>query len=728
MCVVCVVCVCVCFKYLFKIFFPPPLCFYFFFFKKKKHKIKTKGREKKKKEEEETMASKVCLNMIVKNESRIILRCLSSLVKFVHCYIIHDTGSDDGTPELIQKFFDEHKVPGRVVHTQFENFEHNRNLALKDAMAEEGVDFILLLDADMQLCVPQASPEEFWSSLTLPAYRVCQKSSLVYYNVRLLGKPCFTDAKYIGVTHEYLNTGPHAIGTMDPEIAYMPDSGDGGCKQDKFVRDKKLLEQDVKNNPKNVRSWFYLGQTYKDMGKNSRAIATYRKYLELHSWDEERFMAQYMIGFCFLRMGNTAQAFEELTKAFEMRPSRSEPLYHMVKTCREKGWHQLGWVLAMKGTQIPFPSRDVLFVEKCIYDYMFWYELHILASYVRPEKGLSICDYLLLNRKTLNFRNDSLIQNIKQNMVFYLKPFGSLRTEKISIPNQPEGYNAMNPSVLSASDDSLLVNVRLVNYQMSDQMQYSLLSGDPISESSPVHTRNFRTVYHQKGFSEGQEVHFHWDGPFYPNLCTGYEDVRIFKFKGKLHASCTTRFIVESGTNSIALIDPENRVELLESPYPGRCEKNWLFFENDYGELCHIYSYSPLTIYSGSKVVCRKDHPDDFQDFRGSAGPVGVVLEGKPYYLVVVHEVLADFYYPRRYVHRFLLIDIIKFEIAHVSLPFTLADDKGTTKHIQYVSGMAGFQGNQVVLGWGSMDAEAYLSFFDLGNVLDFTTAKTSVL
>ena len=47
----------------------------------------------------------LCLNMIVKNEGKIILRLLESVVSIVDCYCISDTGSTDNTIELIENIF-----------------------------------------------------------------------------------------------------------------------------------------------------------------------------------------------------------------------------------------------------------------------------------------------------------------------------------------------------------------------------------------------------------------------------------------------------------------------------------------------------------------------------------------------------------------------------------------------------------------------------------------------
>jgi glycosyltransferase involved in cell wall biosynthesis len=47
----------------------------------------------------------LCLNMIVKNESKIITRLLQSVVGVIDTYCICDTGSTDNTIEVITEFF-----------------------------------------------------------------------------------------------------------------------------------------------------------------------------------------------------------------------------------------------------------------------------------------------------------------------------------------------------------------------------------------------------------------------------------------------------------------------------------------------------------------------------------------------------------------------------------------------------------------------------------------------
>ena len=90
---------------------------------------------------------KICLNMIVKNESKIIKRCLESVLPFIDTWCIVDTGSTDGTQDIIKEFLKD--IPGILHEKPWINFGHNRNEALE--LARSWGDFILLTDADMVL-------------------------------------------------------------------------------------------------------------------------------------------------------------------------------------------------------------------------------------------------------------------------------------------------------------------------------------------------------------------------------------------------------------------------------------------------------------------------------------------------------------------------------------------------------------------------------------------------
>ena len=110
------------------------------------------------------MPISICLNMIVKNESKIIARMLASVSPYIDSYCICDTGSTDNTEEVIHNYFQSltPPIPGVVVHEPFQDFEYNRSFALKACEGREKADYILLLDADM-IFWTNYDPKEFHS-------------------------------------------------------------------------------------------------------------------------------------------------------------------------------------------------------------------------------------------------------------------------------------------------------------------------------------------------------------------------------------------------------------------------------------------------------------------------------------------------------------------------------------------------------------------------------------
>ena len=114
--------------------------------------------------------NQLCLNMMVRNEAANIERCLASVADHIACWVIGDTGSSDGTQEIIQSFFTRRGIPGELHQFPFHNFEQARNAALERAHASPlKYDYLLFCDADMELVV---SDPEFRASLSAPGYLV----------------------------------------------------------------------------------------------------------------------------------------------------------------------------------------------------------------------------------------------------------------------------------------------------------------------------------------------------------------------------------------------------------------------------------------------------------------------------------------------------------------------------------------------------------------------------
>jgi glycosyltransferase involved in cell wall biosynthesis len=126
----------------------------------------------------------ICLNMIVRNESKIITRLLNSVLPIIDCYCICDTGSTDNTIEVITDFFKTHNISGIIFSEPFKNFGYNRTVSLQKCYGLS--DYVLLLDADMQLSISSTFDKSMLSSYEV--IYICQGNLYTNYhcNIRII--------------------------------------------------------------------------------------------------------------------------------------------------------------------------------------------------------------------------------------------------------------------------------------------------------------------------------------------------------------------------------------------------------------------------------------------------------------------------------------------------------------------------------------------------------------
>ena len=339
---------------------------------------------------------RICLSMIVKNESALITECLDSVRPWISSFVVCDTGSTDNTVEQVENWGRAHNIPGLVESIDFGNFSQARNQALEKArQSPYDFDFMLLIDADMRLVSNSSTPREL--DPAVDAYLLEQRSSgLDYWNLRLLHRKA--QAEYQGSTHEALwvdGKTEHLHG------AWMVDLACGANRPEKLGRDLTLLHQDLENDPQNARAAFYLAQTYKDSGDWSSALRYYRLRCRLHGWDQETWYATYMMGYCLLMLGRHQQAVQTLLQAYSLRPERTEPLYWLARHHREQGQYELAWLYVRNGLEKPCPAGQPLFLQRDIYRWGFREEASVLGYYLKDtrarDSGLEQCERLAVS-------------------------------------------------------------------------------------------------------------------------------------------------------------------------------------------------------------------------------------------------------------------------------------------------------------------------------------------
>ncbi len=348
----------------------------------------------------------VCLNMIVKDESKVIERCLASVKPLIDYWVIVDTGSTDGTQDIIRKFMND--IPGQLYERPWVNFEHNRNESL--SFAKHAGDYLVFIDADEQF---EYAPDFKMPELNKDCYFFnCIYGGTIYH--RLLMVNNHIDWKWIGVLHEFLDS-PQAKDDAVFEGVSNRINTDGARSKDpkKYYKDAELLTEALKKEPNNARYMFYLAQSYRDAGEIALALEHYKKRVEMKGFDQEVFISLYMIAILqeFLEMDQSTVT-RGYYKAFEYRPTRAEPLFRLANYYRRKGDYVYGHIVSTLGMSIPM-SYDSLFVERWVYEWGLQLEASICAYWIdKFYECIKISQMLLEKRNLPDHVKETLQSNL----------------------------------------------------------------------------------------------------------------------------------------------------------------------------------------------------------------------------------------------------------------------------------------------------------------------------
>lgn len=347
------------------------------------------------------MRTKICLNMIVKNETPVLERLFNSVKDIIDYYVIVDTGSTDGTPEFIRQWMKKHGIAGQVHSHDWVNFGVNRTQALQYAYQAQQADWLLLIDADEELI---CTDKNFYKKLQKgTSYYLEKTHGNLKYSVLNLIDISQTTWQWQSVVHEYLHCiqGASPIQSLsEPRI--LSHIGEGarsqnGNAQQKFANDAALLETELAINPNHPRHRYYLAQSYRDGGQLELAYQNYLiRATMTEGWIEEKFFAQYQVGALAILLNKPhGMILDAFLKAYELRPSRAEPLHDLAKYCRLKNLFAQAYLFANMGVQLPYPA-DLLTLTKEIYQWRLWDELAVSAYWLgKYAESKQACEKIL---------------------------------------------------------------------------------------------------------------------------------------------------------------------------------------------------------------------------------------------------------------------------------------------------------------------------------------------
>lgn len=375
----------------------------------------------------------ICLNMIVKNEERIIINTLKKLYEKIKWdyWVICDTGSTDKTREVIVEHFKNVNIPGELVCHEWKDFGHNRTEALKSAF--EKTDYVFVFDADDEICLDFKLPD----NLRADAYNFqfghhgdycCYTRALLVNNRKKW--------KYVGVLHEVIVPDGFANSTEIINGKYFVVSGRSGDRNtnnpDKYLKDALVLEKayyeslEKKQDNLYERYAFYCGNSYCDHGDAENAIKWYKITLTHNNWSQEKFMSCIKLFNCYEKLGQRETGFYYCLKSISYDNERGEGLHQLIVhyCCENMNDVAYSYYTLIKDYienrhEMSVSNNNKLFIDNSILNFHLPYYMVIVCEKTRHyDSGIKMLE-LIFSKKQKNI-SDFFVRCLLFNMQFFI--------------------------------------------------------------------------------------------------------------------------------------------------------------------------------------------------------------------------------------------------------------------------------------------------------------------
>lgn len=373
----------------------------------------------------------ICLNMIVKNEAHIIADTLEHLDKYIKFdyWVISDTGSTDGTQDIIKNFYKKKNIPGKLVEHAWKDFGFNRSAAC--AAAYNKTDYIFVWDADDEISGDFVMPPS--ETLTADSYKFIfgNDSGFRYSRGQL-----FNNRKrwiYKGVLHEYadcLDTAGPMESILGNYYFISGRKGDRSKDPNKYLKDALVLEKgfaEAFENKDHIynRYAFYCAQSYASCNMNEKAIEWYKKSLTLNLWIQERYICCLEIYEQYEHLKRPEEGLTYLVESYKYDTTRVECIYRIIKHYCIHGPPEVAYMYYTL-IQDFYENRyltgkedisDKLFAKKDEHDFYLPYYMVIVAE---RAKHLDVCGkmYDMIATQQYLHAGEWWIRNLVHNIQF----------------------------------------------------------------------------------------------------------------------------------------------------------------------------------------------------------------------------------------------------------------------------------------------------------------------
>lgn len=325
------------------------------------------------------------LVMIVKNSGIGLRETLLSYKPYIQSWCILDTGSTDGTQELIKDTLN--TISGKLFEEPFVDFSTSRNRAIELANTLSPACYFQIMPDDSYILHGGDTLSYILKDKARPLIqkaiqiRIIQKETGVVYSRPMIWKT-MCGYRFIYKVHEILQASIDTMMNIEDKCVYFEDKTYASQVQRSFTRyyqDVKCFLEEYKREPTNERYWFYLGRSYEGINQPIESRKWFvKRATPISINDEEAFLSCLAIAGIDLNNGDFQSALSwalEGTVHCKMRTGESFHQAYIIlrkrATLEENsfdGCMTLGYYFLEQAYNLPCPEGNLLMFPYNVYN------------------------------------------------------------------------------------------------------------------------------------------------------------------------------------------------------------------------------------------------------------------------------------------------------------------------------------------------------------------------